>query len=207
MKLAELAQRTATSPATIKYWMRAGILPAGAKRNATTATYGQAHVDRIRLITYLRTELDADTPTIRGITGLLDNPATEPLDLLEACQVLAAGITATAVPQPQDDELISQLCAAIGWPDTASVARSQLATVLAECRQAGRPITMADLRLYAQSFQPLARTNVLQTAASGTPDQIAFHVIRGITLTTRLERSLSNLAHTAASMDLLNGPG
>lgn len=54
MKLGELAAATDTSTATIKYYIREGLLPPGAKKNQTTSVYGPAHRERLELISALR---------------------------------------------------------------------------------------------------------------------------------------------------------
>ncbi|WP_420840143.1 MerR family transcriptional regulator [Corynebacterium meitnerae] len=54
MKLGEHAAATDRSTATIKYYIREGLLPPGAKKNQTTSVYGPAHRERLELISALR---------------------------------------------------------------------------------------------------------------------------------------------------------
>jgi DNA-binding transcriptional MerR regulator len=50
MQLAELSRRSAVSIATIKYYLRSGLLPPGERITATQADYGEHHLHRLRLI-------------------------------------------------------------------------------------------------------------------------------------------------------------
>ncbi|WP_367318566.1 MerR family transcriptional regulator [Streptomyces sp. HUAS ZL42] len=50
MQLAELSRRSAVSIATIKYYLRSGLLLPGERITATQADYGEDHVHRLRLI-------------------------------------------------------------------------------------------------------------------------------------------------------------
>ncbi|MFD7868268.1 MerR family transcriptional regulator [Streptomyces sp. NPDC057682] len=50
MRLSELSGRSGVSTATIKYYLREGLLPAGRRVSATQAEYDESHVRRLRLI-------------------------------------------------------------------------------------------------------------------------------------------------------------
>ncbi|GGL96845.1 transcriptional regulator [Streptomyces fumigatiscleroticus] len=50
MRLAELSRLSGVSTATIKYYLREGLLPPGRQVNATTAEYDEGHVRRLRLV-------------------------------------------------------------------------------------------------------------------------------------------------------------
>ncbi|AWZ07922.1 MULTISPECIES: MerR family transcriptional regulator [unclassified Streptomyces] len=50
MRLAELSERSGVSTATIKYYLREGLLAPGHRVTATTAEYGEEHLRRLRLV-------------------------------------------------------------------------------------------------------------------------------------------------------------
>jgi DNA-binding transcriptional MerR regulator len=50
MKMAELAQRSGLSVATIKFYIREGLVPSGERTNVNQAAYSESHVTRLRLI-------------------------------------------------------------------------------------------------------------------------------------------------------------
>lgn len=73
MWMAELATRSGLSVATIKYYLREGLLPAGVATGATRAVYDESHVHRLRLIRALTDVAGMSLETVRevlaGITG------------------------------------------------------------------------------------------------------------------------------------------
>ena len=50
MKISELSAQSAVSIASIKYYIREGVLAAGEPTAANQADYGEEHLDRLRLI-------------------------------------------------------------------------------------------------------------------------------------------------------------
>ncbi|RAC11977.1 MerR family transcriptional regulator, partial [Burkholderia multivorans] len=50
MRISELSRRSDVPVATIKYYLREGLLPAGERTSATQAVYTDAHVNRLALI-------------------------------------------------------------------------------------------------------------------------------------------------------------
>lgn len=89
MKLSALAQESGVSTASIKYYIHVGILRPGYKRNATTADYSQAHVDRLELITWLRRELGSPIGSIATLTEAIEDESLANIELMGLCQRLA----------------------------------------------------------------------------------------------------------------------
>lgn len=50
MRLAELSERSGVSTATIKYYLREGLLPPGDRISTTQADYGEEHLRRLQLV-------------------------------------------------------------------------------------------------------------------------------------------------------------
>ncbi|MBP2049813.1 DNA-binding transcriptional MerR regulator [Streptomyces griseochromogenes] len=50
MRLSELSERAGVSLATIKYYLREGLLPPGERVSATQADYGSGHLRRLLLV-------------------------------------------------------------------------------------------------------------------------------------------------------------
>lgn len=94
MKLSVLAQRSDASAATIKFWIREGLLPPAPLKNERTAVYGTPHVERVLLIRTLREVFEAPIPRIRELTQAIDEGSPVTM-VLELCQSLAA---AAALP-------------------------------------------------------------------------------------------------------------
>jgi DNA-binding transcriptional MerR regulator len=72
LTISELAERSRTSIASIKFYMREGILPSGDLSAKHRAFYGEAHVRRLRVIHALRNVGGLSLLTIGGICRLID---------------------------------------------------------------------------------------------------------------------------------------
>ena len=205
MHLAELSRTTGATTSSIKYWIREGILPPGAKRHATSAEYDRRHVDRTELIGVLRTELRVPMSGIADLTALLDDPDVDFVVVQEQCQVLALGLHRPPGPMiGPEHEKISALCEELGWPDLPSWAREELAAILHEY-----PGVDSDgwLRHYAHALDSVAKGNVAVTSSSSdaSRDRNAIDTLRGVALTLRVERAISAMAHASASITRLSG--
>ncbi|TVQ13882.1 MAG: MerR family transcriptional regulator [Balneolaceae bacterium] len=56
MRIAELVKQSGVSRTTIHYYQRLGLLPKAEKKSKNSAIYDQKHLDRLKLITRLRSE-------------------------------------------------------------------------------------------------------------------------------------------------------
>lgn len=74
MKLAQLAAASGCSMATIKYYLREGLLQPGERVSTTEAEYGPAHVARLRMIRVLRDVGDMPISSIKAVIAALDTP-------------------------------------------------------------------------------------------------------------------------------------
>ena len=72
LTVSELAERSRTSIASIKFYMREGILPSGDLSAEHRAFYGEPHVRRLRAIHALRNVGGLSLLTIGGICRLID---------------------------------------------------------------------------------------------------------------------------------------
>src|SRR5215204_7327588 len=54
MRISEVARRAGLPVATVKYYLREGLLPAGSLTAPNQADYGEPHIRRLRLIRTLR---------------------------------------------------------------------------------------------------------------------------------------------------------
>ncbi|MGY5765792.1 MerR family transcriptional regulator [Brachybacterium sp. DNPG3] len=92
MQLSDLSETSGVSIASIKYYRREGLLPAGIRVTATRQEYDQRHIDRLRLIQVLRDAADAPIQRIARLTAILDDPARPLLDAIGDAHAIALGI-------------------------------------------------------------------------------------------------------------------
>ena len=70
MRIGELSKVTEVPVPTIKYYLREGLLPAGELSSPNQASYGEAHIRRLRLI--------------RALVELAQVPVAQVKDILES---------------------------------------------------------------------------------------------------------------------------
>ncbi|MFJ7587703.1 MerR family transcriptional regulator [Streptomyces sp. NPDC097617] len=73
MRLAELSERSGVAIATIKYYLREGLLPPGHRVSATTADYDEGHLRRLRLVRAMIQVGRVPVATVREVLGHVDD--------------------------------------------------------------------------------------------------------------------------------------
>ncbi|MEV0374476.1 MerR family transcriptional regulator [Streptomyces sp. NPDC050636] len=73
MRLAELSERSGVSTATIKYYLRQGMLAPGRRIGATTAEYDESHLRRLRLVRALIEVGRLPVATAKEVLGHVDD--------------------------------------------------------------------------------------------------------------------------------------
>ncbi|MFC9289001.1 MerR family transcriptional regulator [Streptomyces sp. NPDC057052] len=118
MRLAELSERSGVSTATIKYYLREGLLRPGRQVNATTAEYDEEHLRRLRLVRAMIQVGGVPVATVREVLGHVDD------DSLGRTVRLGAALWALPrVPEPDaDDDCLraahretGELLRTLGW--------------------------------------------------------------------------------------------
>ncbi|MET0694229.1 MAG: MerR family transcriptional regulator [Propionibacteriaceae bacterium] len=86
MKMAELSATSGFPVATIKYYLREGLLPAGATTGRNQADYGEEHVSRLRLIRVLQSVGGMSVAKVRELLAAVDTPELPLLEVLGTMQ-------------------------------------------------------------------------------------------------------------------------
>lgn len=208
MKLSALALTTGVSTASIKYYIHAGILPAGKKKNATTAIYDDSHVQRLALVTWLRAELRTPLDSIASLTRAIDDESLPVIELMGICQRLALNSndglssprSSTDDPTCHDfDDDVHAALDELGWPDISPTARRSVAEALADLSGAGYPVGVDTIMLHARALTQIVKENTEPIMAGRSRDEICLQVIRGVTLHNRLLIATSALVHASIS--------
>lgn len=222
MKLSALAQESGVSTASIKYYIHVGILRPGHKRNATTADYSQAHVDRLELITWLRRELGSPIGSIATLTEAIEDESLANIELMGLCQRLAleaskalqsakpprsgtspepsaAEDSPPAVTQSPIENDIRDVLGELGWPDISPTAVASMSGVLEELSAAGYLVGRDMIMGHIQALTEVASRNTTPITDDLSRDQICIEVVRGITLHNRLLVATSALVHASLS--------
>lgn len=113
MWIAELSRRTDVPVATIKYYLREGLLPAGEAVGATRSRYDETHVRRLRLIRALVESGGLSLARVRAVLGEVDEESLELHEVLGAAHgaLIPDNLTATVESRLRVDDLLADR----GW--------------------------------------------------------------------------------------------
>ncbi|MFC7258082.1 MULTISPECIES: MerR family transcriptional regulator [Streptomyces] len=145
MRLAELSERSGVSIATIKYYLREGLLTPGRQVNATTAEYDEEHLRRLRLVRAMIQVGRVPVATVREVLGHVDDDS-----LGRTIRLGAAMWALPQVPEPDEDDAyvqaahqeVNTLLDRLGWENakrlsTISPAYRSLVVSVAAFRRIG----------------------------------------------------------------------
>jgi DNA-binding transcriptional MerR regulator len=202
VRISELAEQTGVSIATLKYYLREGLVPAGESRGATRASYDESHVARVRLVRALVTVGRLGIEQVREVVRALNHPPATRHELLgTAHQVLSPprGQDATA-PAATDEPLV----VALGWSvHPGSAASRQVAAALFDARAAGWEVSESAFHAWAKAALVQARADVSPALGSLSPSDALEYAILGTALTDPVILALRRLAQEAVSAERL----
>ncbi|WP_042379414.1 MerR family transcriptional regulator [Streptacidiphilus melanogenes] len=195
MRISELSRRSGVPGATIKFYLREGLLPPGRATAATQAEYSEVHLRRLRLIRALI-----------GVRGLTVNATREVLTAVsehegDLHQVLGLVLGARPVNREEEPQgglgssEVNALVEQMGWQVSAHApARRVIAETLESLRSLGADYSWRTLLPYAE----LARqTAVLDLDQLEDTDDSVEQAERALLLTVLLEPALLALRRMA----------
>jgi DNA-binding transcriptional MerR regulator len=194
MLMAELSRSSGVPVATIKYYLREGLLPPGTATSATRAEYGEAHLRRLRLIRALVEIGEIPVAAIGHILAVQYALGPHPACPAEADQGWQAA-------RREADALITGL----GWTVAANApARTLLIATLAALRRTESAPPGPSLRAYAEAMAALAAVEVASLGPGGQAGEgsrVAFaeSAVVGMVLRERVLLALHRLAQEDAS--------
>ncbi len=213
MLMAELSRRSGVPVATVKYYLREGLLPPGVTTSATRAEYGPSHLRRLGLIRALLEIGEMPLAAIRKILAVTDNEAVSVHEMLGLVQYELG--PHPAVPPDGDPDWqaatreVNELIASLGWiVEPAAPARTLLAVTLAALHRTASAPPGPGLRAYAEAMAGLAAAEVASLDAvppprtpSGEGSRVALaeSAVVGMVLYERVIVALRRLAQEDAS--------
>ena len=197
MQLKELSDRTGVSPASIKFYLREGLLPQGRSVHATRAEYSEHHVSRLELIQALRRVVGLNVAQIGSLLRMADDGVPR-LELLAAVQRTVLGLDDVGTEHgdlrtPAGDAVLRFR----NWPDVPSDARNSLNAHLALMESLGVPVTDDLLNAYSQAVDSIAAVNISATTAPEDVNQLIMTAAVGMHLHGQLVLKLLALAHAS----------
>ena len=169
MRISQLASETGVPVATIKFYLREGLLAAGERTSPNQAAYDQSHVDRLRLV---RALLDVGGLTVsaaRDVLAAIDNTQM-PLDWAFGIAQQALPPVAAGEGEEAEAQNIEALLAERGWRiDPNNPGRATAARVLARYESLGLGHLRQTTGEYLRAAEIVAAADLAAVAAA--PDR------------------------------------
>jgi DNA-binding transcriptional MerR regulator len=214
MRISELTRRTGVTVATIKYYIREGLMRPGTAISATQAEYDASHVDRLRLIRALVDVGNLSITTVGRLLATLDeaenanvrentpreveaeteSETADPALAATAVAAAHAALSPPASPGAAEPVRARAAMAAVGWEAApGSAALRQLETALTALEAVHLPPSEATLRSYAAAALAMAEADVNSTP-SGSAAEVVRYVVVGTVMYEPVLIALRRLA-------------
>lgn len=198
MRLAELSARSGLSTATIKYYVRVGLLPPGRTQSSTWATYDEGHLRRLRLVRALTEVGGLSLEEVRHVVDAVDASRSN-----HQARGAAQWFLSPPLPQePSADSLrrVEELLRRQDWHLAAeSPHRRTLAVALDTLDALGFAATDEILDTYARAIGPVAEIEVARVTTEADPFAAGERLVIGTLLYEPVLLTLRRMAHEVAS--------
>lgn len=199
MRISELSAASGLPIPTLKYYLRAGLLPRGEATAPNQARYTHEHVRRLRLIRALTTIGRLDLAAVKRVLSAIDDPRLPLHEVLGVAQQALSSPLAGAddgeaagvreeVDRFIDDEL--------GWriSETAP-ARRTLVDALLTLRGLGRNVDVSSFEPYARAAHQVAKREVGRVADASSREELVEGAVVGTVVYEAVLTALRRLAH------------
>lgn len=210
MRMAELSRETGISVATIKYYLREGLLPPGERTSPNQARYRQEHVQRLRLIRALLDVGGLSIGDVGEVLRAMDAPGG-PHKVFGVAQatILQPGL------DPDDHgadaewarERVGGLIQRLGWHlHPESPASASLARLLIYLRELGEDDMIGQLEARAHQMEQVAELDFELMEARPDFDDKIRAVVSGTVLGDAVGAALRRMAQVHLSAQRYGGP-
>jgi DNA-binding transcriptional MerR regulator len=192
MQMSELSRESGVPVATVKYYLREGLLPPGEATSATRATYGEDHLRRLRLIRALVEVGRLRLETVRAILGAVDDGSA---DLHHTVGAAHTALAPQGEASQRARDAVDRLLRRRRWrvtPDSTN--RQALAIAFDALDRLGFAVQESTLDAYADAAASVARVDV-ESVPTQAPEQAVEHVVVGTVLFEPVLLALRRLAH------------
>lgn len=197
MLVSELSERADVPLATVKYYLREGLLPPGETIGPRRAEYGDPHLRRLRVLRLLREVGGVPVTSLRQVAEALDDESLPVHDVMTlVADVITAGPTIDAGPASL--EIVDQVLSGIGWDGVRaeSMDRLRLAALISLLNGPG-PLGagLEVLSFYAQMADQLARAEIALVDHATERSQLLEQMVTGSVVYGQVFALLRQLGH------------
>lgn len=208
MRMAELSAQSGVPVATVKYYLREGLLPPGERTSPNQARYSAAHVQRLRLIKALTDVGGLPLASVGAVLAAIDGDET-PHRTMGVVQEELAG----PVPKVSEEAaewasgLLEEVVRENGWKwhEPGGAAMDNLVAALATAKELGQDKLTERLGEYARLAMRVAEVDVGVVAGLTSVDKIIEAGVVATVLGDRIFAGLRHLAQEQVSREVLGG--
>ncbi len=205
MRISELSRRADVPVATVKYYLREGLLHEGVRTSATQASYDDSHLQRLRMVKALTRVGGMSLARIKRVLDAVDDPPESMHDLI--------GIASSTgdEPEPGEDggaldpshEAVHTMLRAWGWDpaDTWCSTHEAVAAALDSLASAGFDLPDGVMDDYREHVLAIAAHEVERVPTTSREEAVRY-VALGVPLVEPLLLALRRLGHEQTSKRL-----
>jgi len=200
VRLAELSAESGVAVATLKYYLREGLLHPGRTLSRTSADYDETHVDRVRLVRALSEVGGLSLATVEQVLEAITEPGTDRLHVLEAAQRTLARGAARSVDGDDggSTQRVRDWIERHGWEiDPLNPFIDDLARAWEACDHAALGLDEDRMDRYAEHVEGIATVDV--STVPQDPEAAVRHVVLGTLLVDPVLVALRRLAQQHVS--------
>lgn len=199
MWMSELSKRSGRPVATIKFYLREGLLHSGEATGATRARYDESHLRRLRLIRALVDVAGLRLDDVRKILAAVDDESLTLHEVVGTAHTQLSARDTAPAPAPETMRFVDALVRRWKWRlSPQSAHREALARALDALSSLGRPASDALLDEYAGAMAVIARREVA-AVADDDPAVATEQAVVGTVLLEPVLLSIRRMAQENAS--------
>ncbi|WP_431278033.1 MerR family transcriptional regulator [Leifsonia poae] len=205
MIISELADRSGTAAATIKFYVREGLLPVGERVGGNRTEYTDEHEHRLRLIRAMLEVGRLSIGSIRQVLDALDRPDAPIAETFEVAQRALARTTASDTAEPSTRSLgrVDALIDRAGWAPEChdNVGRGIAAQAVDAFANAGYELPDSYLDAYADAARRVATADLIAVGELADPSDMAELMVVGTVLGDTLSLGLRRIAQAQVTSE------
>jgi DNA-binding transcriptional MerR regulator len=162
MRISDLAREAGVPLATIKFYLREGLLQNGRLTSKTQAQYDDDHINRLRLVRFLIEFGHLTISATKELLASLDDAPKSIEDLLEIAHIALGRDDGKENIDIQD---VQTMLRCWGWrvDDESYASLRSLSNDLSELNSVGVPLSREELDSFAKAMHEVAEIEVNQT--------------------------------------------
>lgn len=207
--MSELSERSGVSIATIKFYLREKLMPPGEATSPNQSTYGDVHIDRLRLVRALTEVGGLSVAAVRRVLAAVDD-TDMPLDWAFGIAQRAVssdtgetGGASAPAGEPGGRSELASLVSERGWtaaPDNPG--RELAARVLDTYASLGYGNLIGTLPAYADAAEIVARADLAAVKQRAERSDMVETVVIGTVLGDSLFAGLRRIAQESVSNEV-----